>query len=57
MYKKLNRKNFLVFKAFIVFTAIFLFGCFEENLTAKQILEKSINAHGGKKKMGESKIN
>ena len=50
MYKKLKRKFFLVFRAFIVFTAVFLFGCYEEKLTAKQILEKSINAHGGRKK-------
>ncbi len=29
---------------------LFLFGCYEEKLTAKKILEKSINAHGGRKK-------
>lgn len=50
MYKKLKRKIFLILQAFTVVSVVFLFGCNEEKLTAKQILENSINAHGGRKK-------
>ena len=40
MYKKLKRKNFLVFQAFMLVLVLFLFGCYEEKLMLSKYLKK-----------------